>query len=208
MEIPLPTKGTPLEAAWAQRVTRVCNAMGLGSADLLISEDQTGRYLAAKPINLRNRTAASGETPGCFDLVFKPAEETKKSGTYFENRYLMLGDVLVEIDKFSPLEDLLSTVELPNATPTGIFVALRHPAVPDGEQASSIVLAKSIAELCDKQADTLWHTIPIYLLEVTKTEEESESDEVTIRYTWQLKCDFRRGLFAQQYEVLGGEGDK
>lgn len=96
-----------------------------------------------------------------------------------------------------------------------VFICLRHNATGSdaADDAPYLEGYPTWDELHAAQIDLNWHTIPIYLLEVIKTtktvDELDENGDPTgttteeVTTTYSIKCDYRKGIFAQQTEIIG-----
>ena len=204
--IPNPISGNSV-LEWAAPVTRALNAL----------EDKIG----ATANNQRDRRVKAPDV-GCFRIV--TTTQGGKAVHVFGNPYVMVGGVLEQHEVDTVVEDLLTDAgetaednedaEVDEETGTvkfKLYLALRILAAPPAEDdpetdedetednEDRIVAYANFEELTEAQRDATHHTIPLYLLNVTKTEDE-ESGEVS--YGYEIACDFRRGVWAQQWEVF------
>ena len=181
---------------WAVPVTRALNAVG----------DKVG----ATTHNQRDRRGAKAPDIGCFRIVTTEREGKTVHG--FGNPYVMVGGVLTRHPVDTVVEDLLAEAgESAEDDEFELFLALRilaaPPATDDPEtdedetddNEDRVVAYADVAELAEAQRDATHHTIPLYLLNVTKTEDETSGD---VSYSYEIACDFRRGVWAQQVEVF------
>ena len=173
-------------------------------------------------INRQSVPQAATRDLGCYRI-----KEMKREGEavhVFGNPYVMVGGVLEQHEVDTVVEDLLTDAgetaednedaEVDEETGTvkfKLYLALRILAAPPAEDdpetdedetednEARIVAYANFEELTEAQRDATHHTIPLYLLNVTKTEDE-ESGEVS--YGYEIACDFRRGVWAQQWEVF------
>lgn len=181
--------------AWAVPVTRALNAL----------TDKVG----ASARNERDRRGSTTADLGCYRIVTVDRDGTSVHG--FGNPYIMVGGVLARHPVDTIVEDLLSAsgsdVE---GDSFELFLALRilaaPPAVDDpatdadetADNADRVVAYADFAALAAAQRDATHHTIPLYLLDVAKTTDASGN----VRYSYEIVCDFRRGVWAQQWEVF------
>lgn len=172
-----------------------------------------------------NFTTEERET-GEYDEEGNPITET---ATIFGNQYMMLGDILQKYELDTTVDSLAAKAipeedeeedteedESDTKTETGtVYICLRHNAT-GSDAADDVPYLEGYPtwnELHAAQIDLNWHTIPIYMLEVIKTtktvDELDENGEPTgatteeVTTTYSIKCDFRKGIFAQQAEIIG-----
>lgn len=190
---PIPDKSV---LDWAIPVTRALNAIG----------DKVG----ARARNERDRRGAKAPDMGCFRIV--TVERDGKSVHGFGNPYVMVGGVLTRHPVDTVVEDLLAEAgeEAEDGT-IELFLALRILAAPPAENdpetdedetednGDRVIAYANFTELTEAQRDASHHTIPLYLLSVTKTTDETSGD---VSYGYEIACDFRRGVWAQQWEVF------
>lgn len=190
---PIPDKSV---LDWAIPVTRALNAIG----------DKVG----ARARNERDRRGAKAPDMGCFRIV--TVERDGKTVHGFGNPYVMVGGVLTRHPVDTVVEDLLAEAgeEAEDGT-IELFLALRILAAPPAENdpetdedetednGDRVIAYANFTELTEAQRDASHHTIPLYLLSVTKTTDETSGD---VSYGYEIACDFRRGVWAQQWEVF------
>ena len=208
--IPVPSKGQRPSAAWAAAVTDACNAVNIAGLGGTLARDGAGAFGSAPlPENKRDRKTLSRDM-GCFRIV--TVERDGKTVHGFGNPYVMVGGVLTRHPVDTVVEDLLAEAgESAEEDEFELFLALRilaaPPATDDPEtdedetddNEDRVVAYADVAELAEAQRDATHHTIPLYLLSVTKTEDETSGD---VSYGYETACDFRRGVWAQQWEVF------
>ena len=189
--IPLPQKGLPITLSWGVAVTERCNSMRQMGAGGLVRDGAGGFGQEALPANLRERRATSVDN-GCWKII------STESGFSFSNQFVMIGGLLRNFDISTTINELVDAVEMPDdGSNVDLFIVLRLAA--DGSDKEAEIKGYSgIEDLIEEQKDLAWHTLPIYLLEISET--ETEEDEK--KRSWSVKCDFRRGIFAQQWEAL------
>ena len=158
-------------------------------------------------------TAASAPADpirGCYCIL--GSERDGKPVHVFGNPYVMVGGVLTRHPVDTVVEDLLAEAgeEAEDGT-IELFLALRILAAPPAENdpetdedetednGDLVIAYANFTELTEAQRDASHHTIPLYLLSVTKTTDETSGD---VSYGYEIACDFRRGVWAQQWEVF------
>ena len=189
--IPLPQKGLPITLSWGVAVTERCNSMRQMGAGGLVRDGAGGFGQEALPVNQRERRATSVDN-GCWKIV------RTESGFSFSNQFVMIGGLLQNFDISTTIDELVDAVEIPDdGSNVDLFIALRL-AADGGDKEEEIKGYSKIEDLAEDQKDFAWHTLPIYLLEVYET----ETEEGQKKRSWAVKCDFRRGVFAQQWEAL------
>ena len=189
--ISLPQKGMPITLGWGVAVTERCNSMRQMGAGGLVRDGAGGFGMEQLPANRRERRATSVDN-GCWKIV------STESGFFFSNQFVMIGGLLKNFDISTTIDELVDAVEIPeDGSNVDLFIALRLAA--DGSDKEEEIKGYSkINDLAEDQQDFAWHTLPIYLLEVYETETENGQK----KRSWAIKCDFRRGIFAQQWEAL------
>lgn len=208
--IPVPSKGQRPSAAWAAAVTAVCNAVNIAGLGGTLARDGAGAFGSAPlPENKRDRKTLSRDI-GCFRFV--TVDRDGKTVHGFGNPYVMVGGVLTRHPVDTVVEDLLAEAgeEAEDGT-IELFLALRILAAPPAENdpetdedetednGDRVIAYANFTELTEAQRDASHHTIPLYLLSVTKTTDETSGD---VSYGYEIVCDFRRGVWAQQWEVF------
>ena len=189
--IPAPIQGQPLKSSWGAAVAESCNAMRQIGAGGLVRAGAGGFGMEQLPANQRGRRATSVDN-GCWKIV------RTESGFSFSNQFVMIGGLLKNFDISTTIDELVDAVEIPeDGSNVDLFIALRLAA--DGSDKEEEIKGYSkINDLAEDQQDFAWHTLPIYLLKVYETETENGQK----KRSWAIKCDFRRGIFAQQWEAL------
>ncbi len=171
---------------------------------------------------LKSRTGPNGTILSCINRQsIVPQAATRDLGCYrikemvregevvhgFGNPFVMAGGVIQRHPVDTVLEDLMAAAgeDADDNDDFELILALRILAAPTaaddpGEDNEDRVVAYAdLAALTEAQRDATHHTIPLYLLDVTKTTDETSGDA---SYGYEIACDFRRGVWAQQVEVF------
>lgn len=200
MNLPLrvPQAGEPVSAAkFAALVREVRSNRLLPSTDVLISRGPNGTHIRVRAVR------GGGGTPpgdlGCFRLE-KTTNSNDEPVTVFGNQYYRVGDILKQTYIQTTVEDLLDSAgTADSAGVMPLFVALKISALPFGAAADaprpSVEGYGSLSALTQAQGNLDYHVIPLYLMDVVEDEDTGERSFV-------VRCDFRRGVVAQQWEEL------
>lgn len=198
-----------LSATWLRDLVRFVRSIRpIAGSGVRMSVGPNGTVISATAVG-----TSAGARPdlGCYRIE---SDEREGSTVHkFGNPYVTLGDVLAEHPVDTVLEDLLeeagSDADEDSSEPAEdgvehlkLFLALRILARParddDGDDQEDQVRGyKTLGDLVEDQRDREYHTIPLYLLDVTKTTEDGETS-----YSYGIACDFRRGVYGQQMEVF------
>lgn len=224
--IPTPQKGSPISLNWGKAVTESCNAARAIGTGGLVRSGPFGLGEAPLPANHRDRRGGTVVDNGCWKLkreseMIDGADEAE-TYTVFDNQYVMIGGILRECSFFERLEELIAVAraeaeesgETSSDGESKLFVAVRLSANgneggedEDGVPIEGIKVYKSLSELRTAQHNPDHHVIPIYLLTVIQKTEEVETEDggttEETKTTFSVTCDFRKGLFAQQVEIIG-----
>lgn len=210
-----------MKSSWGAAVAECCNAARQIGAGGLVRSGPSGIGQEALPANHRDRRGGTVVDNGCWKLkreseMIDGADEAE-TYTVFDNQYVMIGGILRECSFTNRLEDLVYEAyageEDDGSTSSDgaakLFIAVRLSA--DGKEGGEdeygvpiegIKAYKSLADLRSAQQEDSFHTIPIYLLTVTTKTSTGDDGSETESYSFSVECDFRKSIFAQQWEVL------
>lgn len=208
-----------MKSSWGAAVAECCNSMRQIGAGGLVRSGPSGIGQEALPANHRDRRGGTVVDNGCWKLEKESVEvdgaDEPEVYTVFGNQYIMIGGLLRECYFTDRLEELIAEAyaDEEEGGESNLFVAVRLSANgneggedEDGYPNEGIKVYKSHEELLTAQHNPDHHVIPLYLLSVVRKTEEVEtedggtSEETTTSFS--VTCDFRKGLFAQQVEVL------
>ncbi len=223
--IQIPQKGEPLRADWAAQITGRVNSLApIGSPRMLVRDGIGGFGSEPCPPNHRDRRGIASRTspPGCFELVERTVTRNNISliEHFFVNQYYMVGDLLkkcsvidgeVESEQFViSLESILLSSIGENVQSGEITswvmlqIDARGDAYPRGngeteendEASPQIKIFMDFNEVEECQRDLDFHTIPLFIVQFQYVAEEEVIKGL------EITCDFRRGLFGQQVELI------
>ena len=170
----------------------------LPSPNLRISRGPNGTHLHFGAVR-----GGGGVAPGdlgCYRLE-KSTNQDDEPVTIFGNQYYRFGNVLNQSSISTTVEDLLNdagTADSSGVMP--LFIALRLSAKPgnptedaNGDPLPRIEGFGSLAALMQAQGDLDFHVLPLYLMDVIENSETGDR-------SFAVRCDFRRGVVAQQWE--------